>query len=65
MSMKLFQLNVGDEFKLTEKGCTYKLLPSEDQEFLATGNLRVQNQTSDLKEFFHEQIDVTLVNHNG
>lgn len=63
--MKLFQLSNGDEFKLTDKGCIYKVLPSDDQEFLATGNLRVQNQTSDAVEFFHEQTEVTLVNHQG
>lgn len=60
--MKLLQLTVGDEFKLGEFGDDYKLVPSDDQEFLATGQLRVENQRTKRKALLPEDTEVMLIN---
>ncbi|MCS5736826.1 hypothetical protein [Herbiconiux daphne] len=60
--MKLLHLEVGDEFKLGGIGDTYKLVATDDNEFMQSGDLVVENQRTGHKAKLPETTEVTLIN---
>lgn len=60
--MQLFQLHTGDEFSVKGEVETFKLMPSDDQVFLATGELRVQNVLTKEETFLDADVPVELKN---
>lgn len=60
--MQLFQLHNGDEFAVKGEVETFKLLPSDDQVFLGTGFLRVQNVLTGVVTSLDGNVQVELMN---
>lgn len=54
----LYDLEPYSCFMLKENSRTYQVIPSDDQEFLAIGNVRVKDLCSDAIEFFDERMKV-------
>lgn len=60
--MQLYQLHTGDEFSVKGEVETYKLLPSDDQVFLDTGELRVENTLTGETKMLEADVPVELKN---